>query len=87
MFIYCFSNFSDAYKDNFVAMNEAVRAKVIRPNIECTNGYIHLIDTVMLDDAPPYAVIASKATETSAYYTKLICSIQMTLFLLAFLYD
>ena len=54
--------FSDAYKDNFVAMNEAVRGKVIRPNIECTNGYIHLVDTVMIDDAPPYAVIANVAS-------------------------
>ena len=55
--------FSDAYKDNFVAMNEAVRGKVIRPNIECTNGYIHLVDTVMIDDAPPYAVIANVASD------------------------
>ena len=45
-------------------MNEAVRGKVVRPNIECTNGYIHLIDTVMLDDAPPYKVIANGATRT-----------------------
>ena len=43
-------------------MNEAVRGKVIRPNIECTNGYIHLVDTVMIDDAPPYAVIANVAS-------------------------
>ena len=68
-------------------MNEAVRAKVVRPNIECTNGYIHLIDTVMLDDAPPYTVIANKATGASAYYTKLLCSFQLTLFLLAFIYE
>ena len=79
--------FSDAYKDNFVAMSEAVRAKVIRPNIECTNGYIHVIDTVMLDDAAPYTVIANKATGSSAYHTKLICSFQLMLFLLAFLYN
>ena len=29
---------------------------MIRPNIECTNGIIHTIDTVMIDDAPPWAV-------------------------------
>ena len=32
------------------------QARVIRPNIECTNGIIHTIDTVMIDDAPPWAV-------------------------------
>ena len=32
---------------------------MIRPNIECTNGIIHTIDTVMIDDAPPWAVGAS----------------------------
>jgi hypothetical protein len=35
---------------------DQVRAKVIRPNIECSNGYIHLVDTVMLDDAAPWTV-------------------------------
>ena len=30
------------------------QARVIRPNIECTNGIIHTIDTVMIDDAPPW---------------------------------
>lgn len=40
---------------------EKVRAKVIRPNIECTDGYIHLIDTAMLDDAPPWTITASFA--------------------------
>ena len=46
---------SDAYKDNYVTWNEK-QARVIRPNIECTNGIIHTIDTVMIDDAPPWAV-------------------------------
>merc|ERR1712088_250295 len=31
-----------------------VGGRVIRPNIECTNGYIHIIDTVMLDNSPPW---------------------------------
>ena len=31
-------------------------AKVLRPNLECTNGVIHLIDTVFIDDAPPWTI-------------------------------
>ena len=46
---------ADAYKDNFVGWKE-VKAKVIRPNMECTNGIIHMIDTVLIDDAPPWEV-------------------------------
>ena len=60
-------------------MNEAIRGKVIRPNIECTNGYIHLIDTVMLDDSPPYAVIASGAVGSIKFAIELGCIIQMTI--------
>merc|ERR1712029_82978 len=48
----------DAYKDNFVSMNEDVRGKVVRPNGECLNGYVHVVDTVMLDDSPMWAVAA-----------------------------
>ena len=48
----------DAYKDNYVAMSDQVRAKVVRPNGECTNGYVHVVDTVMLDDSPVWAVAA-----------------------------
>ena len=49
---------SDAYKDNYVTMLdvENIRAKIIRPNLECLDGYIHVIDTVMIDDAPPWTV-------------------------------
>jgi hypothetical protein len=50
-----FFNLTDAYKDNFVAWKE-IQGKVLRPNLECTNGYIHLVDTVMIDDTPPWAV-------------------------------
>jgi hypothetical protein len=28
----------------------------VRPNIECTNGIIHTVDTVFIDDAPPWTV-------------------------------
>merc|ERR1711976_381370 len=55
----------NAYKDNHVTLhsqigNDKVRAKVVRPNIECTDGYIHIVDTAMIDDAPPWTVLASK---------------------------
>ena len=46
---------ADAYKDNYVTWMET-SGKVIRPNIECTNGIIHTVDTVMIDDAPPWSV-------------------------------
>ena len=49
IFYFCLSA---GYKDSFVVMREAenVRAQIVRPNIECVDGYIHLIDTVMIDD-------------------------------------
>ena len=65
-------------------MNEAVRAKVIRPNIECTNGYIHLIDTVMLDDSPPYAVIANGQRGISSHAFNTIYAFSLGLFLYAY---
>ena len=79
------SLFSDAYKDNFVAMDgvnegdqDKVRGKAVRPNIECTDGYIHMVDTVMFDDTPPWAVIASKA----ANYSQKNCQIILLMVLL-----
>lgn len=63
-------------------MNEQVRAKVIRPNIECTNGYIHLVDTVMLDDSPPYKVIANGAPGISCPTFQTIYTIMLILSLL-----
>ena len=38
------------------------QGRVVRPNIECTNGYIHLVETVMLDSSPPWAVTSSALT-------------------------
>jgi hypothetical protein len=48
----------DAYKDWFVSWGPGnkIQGRVVRPNIECTNGYIHLVDTVMLDASPPWTV-------------------------------
>ena len=37
-----------------------IQAKSIRPNIECTNGIIHLVDTVLIDDSPPWVVGAAQ---------------------------
>ena len=60
-----------AYKENHVKLhtagqtghgspNDKVRAKVVRPNIECTDGYIHIIDTAMIDDTPPWTILANQ---------------------------
>ena len=45
---------------------EDVKAKLIRPNLECTNGYIHLTDTVMIDDTPPWAVGSAPGHRSSS---------------------
>jgi len=56
-----------AYKENHVTLHsgimngeKSVRAKVVRPNIECTDGYIHIIDTALIDDAPPWTILANQ---------------------------
>ena len=67
----------NAYKDNYVSMNDQVRAKVIRPNGECVNGYVHLVDTVMLDDAPVWAVGAANSIFIS--YSSLVILILMSI--------
>ena len=59
--------FVGAYKENHVTLHsgmtngeKSVRAKVVRPNIECTDGYIHVIDTALIDDAPPWTILANQ---------------------------
>ena len=34
--------------NSFFVEWENLRAEIIRPNLECTNGYIHVIDTVLM---------------------------------------
>ena len=43
-------------------MSDEVRGKVVRPNGECINGYVHVVDTVMIDDSPVWAVAQSSTT-------------------------
>ena len=79
---WCFS--LDAYKDNFVSMSDEVRGKVVRPNAECTNGYVHIVDTVMIDDSPVWAVAQSSATPSpvvSNNFTLLTIASTLTLVL------
>ena len=45
------------------------QGKIVRPNIECTNGYIHLVDTVMMDESPPWTVLAASSTISSTSLT------------------
>lgn len=51
-------------KANFGQNCQAIKGKIVRPNIECTNGYIHIVDTVMLDGSPPWSVGGSPAGAT-----------------------
>ena len=44
---------------NYQEDGEKVRGKIVRPNIECTDGYIHLVDTAMLDNSPPWTLMQS----------------------------
>jgi len=62
----------DAYKEWFVSWgpDSKIKGKIVRPNIECTNGYIHLVDTVMMDDSPPWTVLA--ASEASSTVSTLL---------------
>jgi len=64
----------DAYKEWFVSWGPAgkIKGKIVRPNIECTNGYIHLVDTVMMDDSPPWTVLAASTAASSTYSTALL---------------
>lgn len=52
--------------------SEKVQAKVVRPNIECSDGYIHLIDTAMIDDTPPWTVVASQSASISPHFLLII---------------
>ena len=40
-------------------LHVSFQGKIIRPNIECTNGIIHLVDTVMMDDQLEWAPVSS----------------------------
>jgi len=64
----------DAYKEWFVSWGPAskIKGKIVRPNIECTNGYIHLVDTVMMDESPPWTVLAASSTVSSTSSTTLL---------------
>jgi len=50
---------------NFGQNCQPVKGRIVRPNIECTNGYIHIVDTVMLDDSPPWLVAGAPHTTLS----------------------
>ena len=48
------------------------QGKIVRPNIECTNGYIHLVDTVMMDESPPWTVLAASSAVSATSSTTLL---------------
>jgi len=57
----------NAYKEWYVSW-QGVKAKIIRPNIEVTNGYIHLVDTVLIDDSPAWSVLSVSCKMSSVLY-------------------
>ena len=62
---------ADAYKEQFVKWRETT-TKVVRPNVECTNGIIHLVDKVFIDNSPPWTVgKASQIASSSLLLTAL----------------
>jgi len=48
---------------------EKVTATAARPNVECMNGIIHVIDRVFIDDAPPWTVGAAATIEPTMILT------------------
>ena len=61
---------------------KSVRAKVVRPNIECTDGYIHIIDTALIDDAPPWTILANQVQKLQTPSILIIMTILSVLALL-----
>ncbi len=69
-------SFSDAYKEQYVTWEEnKVTSKVLRPNVECTNGIIHLADHVFIDDAPPWTVGGQQRSAGAPHLTLLLLSL------------
>jgi len=58
-------SWSENCRADFGQNCQPVKGKIIRPNIECTNGYIHIVDTVMLDDSPPWMVGSAQSRVSS----------------------
>merc|ERR1712062_667305 len=56
---------------NFGQNCQPVKGRIVRPNIECTNGYIHIVDTVMLDDSPPWLTFGDSAVGEASHRSRL----------------
>ena len=57
---------------------EDVQAKLIRPNLECTNGYIHIIDRVVMKRRD-VTLAATAATNLKTCLVTLLLSCLLTL--------
>ena len=53
-------------------------ARVVRPNLECTNGYIHVIDNVLMSDSD---VTVSGGMMSSALANLILLALAARLFL------
>ncbi len=83
----------NAYKDFFVTWHKddhipnnnddrrsEIQAKVIRPNVECTNGILHIVDKVFIDEAPPWTVGSAPkigSSSTTFIFTALIYALNL----------
>lgn len=56
-----------------------VKGKVIRPNVECTNGIIHVVDTVFIDNSPPSQVFSGQISSFSPHGFVIVVSVAVTL--------
>merc|ERR1712029_774922 len=64
-------SWSESCRSNFDPTCTPIKGKIVRPNIECTNGYIHIVDTVMLDDSPPWTLLSSAGAKVVCHQQKL----------------
>jgi len=61
----------DGCRTSYDGTCKGIKGRIVRPNIECTNGYIHIVDTVMMDDSPPWTVLSSAGAKVVCHQQKL----------------
>ena len=54
---------------------EDVKAKLIRPNLECTNGYIHIIDRVIMKRRDVTLIAAAGKAQTMPIFVAIAAAL------------
>ena len=54
---------------------EDVKAKLIRPNLECTNGYIHIIDRVIMKRRDVTLIAAAGKAQTMPIFVAIVAAL------------